>query len=82
MLEFRYCDDLLTRVLADVYRRFEHRRGLLGRWKTGREPERLNRIRLDVIELTEQVDHSIKFLGEMYYARVCAASYGGSDSDY
>lgn len=70
LLEFRYYDDLLTRVLADVYRRLEHRRGMLGRWRTGREAERLNRIRLDVIELTEQVDNSIKFLGDMYYARV------------
>ncbi|HWF11697.1 MAG TPA: hypothetical protein VG297_24685 [Bryobacteraceae bacterium] len=69
LLEFRYYDDLLTRVLADVYRRLDHRRGMLGRWRTGREAEALNRVRLDIIELTEQVDNSIKFLSDMFYAR-------------
>ena len=34
-----------------------------------REAERLNRIRLDVTELTERVDNSIKFLSDMFYAR-------------
>lgn len=69
LLEFRYYDERLTKVLADVYRRLEHRRGLLGRWRTGKEAERLNRLRLDVTELTEQVDNSIKFLSDMFYAR-------------
>lgn len=69
LLEFRYYDSLLTKVLADVYRRLENRRGLLGRWRTAREAEALNRVRLDIIELTEQLDNSIKFLSDMFYAR-------------
>ncbi len=69
LLEFRYYDGLLTTVLEDVHRRLEHRRGMLGRWRMGTEAERLNRIRLDVIELTERVDNSIKFLSDMFYAR-------------
>jgi hypothetical protein len=69
LIVFRYYDELLTKVLADVYRRLERRRKLLGRWTMAREAERLNRIRLDVIELTERVDNSIKFLSDMYYAR-------------
>jgi hypothetical protein len=69
LLEFRYYDGVLTTVLDDVHRRLEHRRGILGRWRMGSEAERLNRIRLDVIELTERVDNSIKFLSDMFYAR-------------
>jgi hypothetical protein len=69
LLEFRYYDDLLTRVLMDVYRRLENQRGLLGRWRTAKEAEALNRVRLDIIELTEQIDNAIKFLSDMFYAR-------------
>lgn len=69
LLEFRHYDDLLTKVLADVYSSLERRRGVLGRWKIGKQAERLNRIRLEVIELTERVDNSIKFLSDMFYAR-------------
>ncbi len=69
LVEFRYYDDVLTKVLASVYRSLEKRRGILRRWKIGAEAERLNQIRLDVIELTERVDNSIKFLSDMFYAR-------------
>ena len=69
LIEFRYYDDRLTNVLADVRRRLEKRRRIWGSWTMVREAERLNRIRLDVIELTERVDNSIKFLSDMYYAR-------------
>ena len=34
-----------------------------------REAERLNTLRLDVIELTEHTDNAIKFLSDMFYAR-------------
>lgn len=69
LLEFRYYDNLLTGVLAGVHRSLEQRRGIWGRWRIAAEAERLNRIRLDVIELTERVDNSIKFLSDMFYAR-------------
>lgn len=69
LLEFRYYDNLLTAVLARVHTSLEGHRGILGRWRIATEAERLNRIRLDVIELTERVDNSIKFLSDMFYAR-------------
>lgn len=69
LLEFRYYDDLLTNVLVSVHRSLERRRGVWGRWRIAAEAERLNRIRLDVIELTERIDNSIKFLSDMFYAR-------------
>ena len=70
LLEFRYYDDLLTRVLKDVYKSLERGSGLLSRWRLAREAERLNTIRLDVIELAERIDNAIKFLSDMFYARL------------
>jgi hypothetical protein len=69
LLEFRYYDNWLTGVLDGVHRALERRRGIWGRWRIAAEAERLNRVRLDVIELTERIDNSIKFLSDMFYAR-------------
>ncbi|HMD37876.1 MAG TPA: hypothetical protein VKH15_01255 [Candidatus Acidoferrum sp.] len=70
LLEFRYYDSLLTTVLASVYRFLEHKGGLLTAWRLSREASRVNTIRLDVMELTERVDNAIKFLSDMFYARL------------
>jgi hypothetical protein len=81
LLEFRYYDELLTRVLAGVYKSLG-RGGLLRRWRMAREAGRLNQIRLDITELTERIDNSIKFLSDMFYARayrMAAARIGVTD---
>jgi hypothetical protein len=69
LLEFRYYDEVLTRVLADVYKRLDQKRGIWGRWKLAKEAGRLNTIRLDYQELAERTDNAIKFLSDMFYAR-------------
>ena len=69
LLEYRHYDDLLTRVLAGVYKHLEHRAGWFRRWRMQGEAERLNTILLDVRELTERTDNAIKFLSDMFYAR-------------
>jgi hypothetical protein len=51
LLEFRYYDEMLTRLLADVYRSLDKGTGALARWRLAREAQRLNTIRLDVREL-------------------------------
>ncbi len=82
LLEFRYYDNLLTRVLKGVYASLERKRSFLSRWRLAREAERLNTIRLDVIELTERIDNSIKFLSDMFCARLyrlAAAKVGVPD---
>ncbi len=82
LLEFRYYDDVLTDVLADVYKRLEHRHTMLARWKLAREAETLNTIRLDFQELVERTDNAIKFLSDMFYARMyrlAASRIGVSD---
>jgi hypothetical protein len=69
LLQLRHYDDLLTRVLAGVHVSLE-KRGFLRRWQLAREAERLNSIRLDIIELTERLDNVIKFVSDMFYARM------------
>jgi hypothetical protein len=70
LLEFRHYDHILTRLLSEVYRSLSKGTGFLARWRLASEAERLNTIRLDVRELTERVDNSIKFLSDMFAARV------------
>jgi len=70
LLEFRYYDGLLTNVLNSVYRVLEHKGGRFGDWRLSGESTRVNTIRLDVMELTEKVDNAIKFLSDMFYARL------------
>ena len=71
LLEFRYYDRFMTRVLADFYTALERKRNvLLSRWSLPREAQRFNTIRLDVMDLTERIDNSIKFVSDIYYARV------------
>ncbi len=70
LLEFRYYDHMLTLVLAEVYRSLDEEAGFRARWRMAREAKRLNRIRLDVRELSERADTSIKFLSDMFSARV------------
>lgn len=71
LLEFRYYDNLMTRVLAGVYTTLDRKRNiLLSRRTLTRDANRLNTIRLDVMDLTERIDNSIKFLSDIFYARV------------
>jgi hypothetical protein len=82
LLEFRHYDNLLTQVLEHVYRSLGRGSGFLGRWRLAREAGRLNRIRLEVTELAERMDNSIKFLSDMFYARLyrlAAAKVGVPD---
>lgn len=71
LLEFRYYDRFMSRVLAAVYSALERKRNvLLSRWSLPREAQRFNTIRLDVMELTERIDNAIKFVSDIYYARI------------
>jgi hypothetical protein len=69
LLEFRYYDNFMNRVLADVYNDLDRKKNvLLSRWALPREANRLNTIRLDVMELTERVDNAVKFVSDSFYA--------------
>jgi hypothetical protein len=83
LLEFRYYDGLMTRVLADFYTSLDRKRNaLVSRWTLPREAQRFNTIRLDVMDLTERIDNAIKFVSDIYYAReyrLAAARMGVED---
>ena len=76
LLEYRHYDEVLTRVLNDVYRMLGRSGRFLRRWKMAGEAERLNAMRLDVRELTERTDNAIKFLSDMFYARAYRVAAG------
>jgi hypothetical protein len=71
LLEFRYYDELLTRELEGVYDFLETGgTGLWSRWRTARAATTLHTVLLDVNELTERADNAIKFLSDMFSARL------------
>jgi hypothetical protein len=70
LLEFRHYDELLSRELEGVYRALEKGTGTLARWRLAREATKLHTVLLEVTELTERADNAIKFLGDMFSARL------------
>jgi hypothetical protein len=71
LLEFRHYDDLLTKELEGVYDFLEKGgHGLWSRWQTARAASKLHTVLLDVSELTERADNAIKFLSDMFSARL------------
>jgi hypothetical protein len=82
LLEFRHYDELLTRELQSVYEFMDHGSGIWARWRTARRATRLHTVLLDVDELTERADNAIKFLSDMFSARlykVAASKIGVTD---
>jgi len=82
LLEFRYYDHVLSRLLEEVYRSLEKKAGAFARWRLASQAQHLNKIRLDIRELSERVDTSIKFLSDMFSARLyrlAAAKVGVDD---
>jgi hypothetical protein len=69
LLEFRHYDEALNQVLGRVYKLVDNRGGWFRRWRMARDARELNAMRLDVTELTERMDNSLKFLSDMFYAR-------------
>jgi hypothetical protein len=71
LLEFRHYDELLTKQLEDVYAFLDRgSHGLWSRWRTARAASKLHTVLLDVSELTERADNAIKFLSDMFSARL------------
>ena len=70
LLEFRHYDVLLTGVLTAVYKSLARGTGFWRRWGLAEEAERLNRARLEITEIAERTETSIKFLSDMFYARM------------
>jgi len=85
LLEFRHYDELMTKELENVYDFLEA--GGSGttwwsRWRTANAASKLHTVLLDVNELTERADNAIKFLSDMFSARLyklCAQKVGVPD---
>lgn len=71
LLQFRHYDELLTRELEQEYRFLARRRpGLLSGWGMGAAAVRLRSILVEVTELTERTHNALKFVGDMFSARL------------
>ena len=82
LLQFRHYDELLTRELEGVYDFVETRKGFLYGWRMRSAAARLRTVLLDVTELTERTNNALKFVGDMFFARVyklCAIKIGVAD---
>ena len=82
LLEFRHYDELLTGVLDGAYDKLGDRPGRMAQWRMARSANQLHTVLLEVSELTERADNAIKFLSDMYAARLyrlAAAKVGVPD---
>jgi hypothetical protein len=70
LLEFRHYDELLSAVLAGTYDSFAKDSGVFARWRLARSATDLHTVLLEVFELTERADNAIKFLSDMFAARL------------
>jgi len=79
LLQFRHYDELLTHELKDVYKFVEARRDRLAGWRMRPSADRLRTVLIDVTQLTEHTTNALKFVGDMFSARLykmCANKIG------
>ena len=69
LLEFRHYDARLGTILRELYALMQQKRGFFRRWRLVSEAERLNHLRLELAELVERSENSLRLLGDMFYAR-------------
>ena len=82
LLEFRHYDELLSGILDRVYDQLAEKKGFFAGWGLARAATNLHTVLLDVGELTERADNAIKFLSDMFAARlykVAASKVGVPD---
>jgi hypothetical protein len=72
LLEFRYYDAVLDAELAAVYDELQSGRGatrLFRSYRYRKTARRLNALYLDISELTEKSENSLKFFGDLFASR-------------
>lgn len=74
LLEFRYYDELLDAELGRIYGALQQRRwyDTLLRRRASRAATRLHSLFIDVNELTDRTENALKFIGDVYAARLFA----------
>jgi hypothetical protein len=76
LLDYRHYDDVLTRILENVYSTVERKGGPFRHRRMAQQARKLNAVRLEVTDLTERTDNAIKFIGDMFYARAYRMAAG------
>ena len=83
LLQFRHYDEILTRELGEAYRSLARRgTSLIHGWRMRPAASRLRTLLLEVTELTERTNNALKFVGDMFSARLyklCAVKIGVTD---
>ncbi len=82
LLEFRHYDELLSEILDSVYDQLGKQKRWFTRWSMARRATSLQQVLLEIGELTEHADNAIKFLSDMFAARLyrlAAAKVGVPD---
>jgi hypothetical protein len=72
LLEFRYYDQLLDAQLASIYGRLQHRRWYES-WVGSRYTRAVRQVHslfIEVSELTDRTENALKFIGDIYAARL------------
>jgi len=70
LLEFRHYDEVLSRELQFAYRFLERKRGALSAWRMRAAATRLRTLSLEVVQLAERTTNALKFVGDMFSARL------------
>ena len=74
LLEFRYYDELLDRELASIYALLQHPKWY-DEWvgsRYRRAARKVHALFIDVNELTDRTENTLKFIGDIYAARLFA----------
>ena len=82
LLEFRYYDELLDRELASIYALLQHPKWY-DEWvgsRYRRAARQVHALFIDVNELTDRTENSLKFIGDIYASRLFGSSPTGSGS--
>ena len=72
LLEFRYYDELLDRELASIYTLLQHPKWY-DEWvgsRYRRAARKVHELFIDVNELTDRTENTLKFIGDIYAARL------------
>jgi hypothetical protein len=70
LLEFRHYDEVLSRELHSAYRFLERKRGAISAWRMRAAATRLRTLSLEVVQLAERTTNALKFVGDMFSARL------------
>jgi len=74
LLQFRHYDEVLSRELQSVYRFLERKRGALSAWRMRAAAVSLRTLSLEVVQLAERTTNALKFVGDMFSARLYKVS--------